>query len=155
LSLFVVFGWIRYDFFGGHSDDDATDLQRAWFGQVSGFAFVIIVVPWCCALVSIYGVLNMSCTLLMTRVDVFQETVNNMYHATSLRASVELKLMAATSTRAKRCTALMPRRDESGVQFLEGGANVSRYYDHNNKGILFFLAATTQHRHICVPVPIS
>jgi hypothetical protein len=46
--LIVVFGWVHYDFFGGEhqlKSDSRGDLERVWFGCLSGMAFSIIVFP--------------------------------------------------------------------------------------------------------------
>jgi hypothetical protein len=84
VTLIVVFGWMRYDFLGGEyqAGQDRGEAETYWFGWLSGIAFGIIVVPWCCALMSIYGVLSVLCFVLSIRIKCFQHGVENAYEAT-------------------------------------------------------------------------
>ena len=89
----VVLGWVAYDFFGPEftdPDSKIPDFERYYFGIISGVAFVVIVVPWLCAVMSIFGLLNILVVALSTRVLLFRYEVERVHRETLTQLDEEM-----------------------------------------------------------------
>lgn len=89
----VVIGWVYFDFFSPDfmsPHPDISEFQRYWFGIVSGIAFLVIVIPWLCAILSIFGVVNTLVIALSARVTLFKGQVERCHHESMVALDQEI-----------------------------------------------------------------
>ena len=95
-TIVLIFGWV-IDFFSVKYWGIRDTFEGVWFGVISGTAFLLIVVPWLAALMSVFGLINTLVLILKGRVKLFEMTCERIH--TDLISNIRAELQRREESR--------------------------------------------------------